>query len=86
MIPSWHSSICYFRGKPRKDADLGNLATKVPNLAKTLCSIRPNVLWAGDFTDLLWHGGFVYVATVLDIHVREIVGWHIGLRHTTDLV
>ena len=44
------------------------------------------MLWAGDFTYLPWHGGFVYVATVLDVHTREIVGWHIGLRHTTDLV
>lgn len=74
------------RGKPRKGADLGNLPTNVPNLAKTLCPIHPNVLWAGDFTYLKWHGGFVYVATVLDVHTREIVGWHIGLRHTTDLV
>ena len=74
------------RGKPRKDADLGNLSTKTPNLAKTICPIQANVLWAGDFTYLIWHGGFVYVATVLDVHTREIVGWHIGLRHTTDLV
>lgn len=74
------------RGKPRKDADLGNLPTNVPNLAKALCPVCPHVLWAGDFTYLPWHGGFVYVATALDVHTREIVGWHIGLRHTTDLV
>ena len=74
------------RGKPTKRADLGNLPTKVPNLAKTICPIATNMLWAGDFTYLPWHGGFVYVATVLDVHTREIVGWHIGLRHTTDLV
>ena len=74
------------RGKPRKGADLGNLPTKTPNIAKTLSPIAANVLWAGDFTYLPWHGGFVYVATVLDVHTREIVGHHIGLRHTTALV
>lgn len=74
------------RGKPNKTADQGNPPTKVPNLAKTVCPIQPNALWAGDFTYLPWHGGFVYVATVLDVYTREIVGWHIGLRHTTDLV
>ena len=74
------------RGKPTKQADLGNLPTKVPNVAKTICPIQANVLWAGDFTYLPWDGGFVYAATVLDVHTREIVGYHIGLRHTTDLV
>ncbi|MFH1357403.1 MAG: IS3 family transposase [bacterium] len=74
------------RGKPTKPEDRGNLPTKTPNVAKTICPIASNVLWVGDFTYLPWHGGFVYVATVLDVYTREIIGWHIGLRHTTDLV
>lgn len=74
------------RGKPTKQADMGNLPTKTPNVAKTICPIQQSVLWAGDFTYLSWNGGFVYVATVLDVYTREIVGHHIGLRHTTDLV
>ncbi|PIQ43524.1 MAG: hypothetical protein COW05_04180 [Gammaproteobacteria bacterium CG12_big_fil_rev_8_21_14_0_65_46_12] len=74
------------RGKPTKPEDRGKLPTKTPNIAKTICPIQPNVLWVGDFTYMAWHGGFVYVATVLDVYTREIVGWHVGLRHTTDLV
>jgi putative transposase len=74
------------RGKPVKRDDLGNMPTKVPNLAKTLCPIRANVLYAGDFTYIPWDNGFVYVATVLDVFTREIVGWHIGLHHTTALI
>ena len=74
------------RGKPFKPKDMGNLPSKVPNIAKTICPIQPNVLWVGDFTYIPWHGGFVYLATVLDVYTREIVGWHIGLRHTSDLV
>lgn len=74
------------RGKPNKQGDMGKAATLVPNLVKSLCPIQPDALWAGDFTYLPWDGGFVYVATVLDVYTREIAGWHIGLRHTTDLV
>lgn len=74
------------RGKPRKRADIGKTDTGIPNLAKTICPLHANVLWAGDFTYLAWDNGFVYVATVMDIHTREIVGHHIGLRHTADLV
>lgn len=74
------------RGKPWKPGDVGKPATAIPNLAKTLCPIKANVLWAGDFTYIPWRGEFIYVATVIDVYTREIVGWHIGMRHTTDLV
>src|SRR3989344_4635335 len=58
----------------------------VPNLVQTLCPIRPNVLWAGDFTYLPWRNGFLYLATVMDVYTREIVGWHLSTRHTTALI
>lgn len=74
------------RGKPWKPGDIGKPATAIPNLAKTLCPIAANVLWAGDFTYIPWRGDFIYLATVLDVFTREIIGWHIGYRHTTDLV
>jgi len=74
------------RGKPWKPGDVGNPATAIPNLAKTICPIQTNVLWAGDFTYIPWRGDFIYLATVIDVFAREIVGWHMGMRHTTDLV
>lgn len=74
------------RGRPAKANDRGRPPTGVPNLTKTLCPAKANILWAGDFTYLPWEGAFVYVATVIDVYTREIVGWHVGLRHTTDLV
>jgi len=74
------------RGVPFKPGDQGNPPTPVRNIAATICPIRPNVLWVGDFTYLPWEGSFLYLATVLDVYSREIVGWHIGTRHTTDLV
>jgi transposase InsO family protein len=74
------------RGRPWKLGDIGKLATAIPNLAKTLCPIAANVLWAGDFTYIPWRGDFIYLATILDVFTREIIGWHIGERHTADLV
>jgi putative transposase len=74
------------RGKPDKPRDKGNPPTATPNIIATRCPVQPNVLWAGDFTYLPWHNCFVYLATVLDVWTREIVGWHVGLRHTTDLI
>lgn len=74
------------RGKPWKPGDVGKPATTTPNLAKTLCPIAANVLWAGDFTYIPWRDDFIYLATILDVWTREIVGWHVGMRHTADLV
>lgn len=54
------------RGKPWKPGDVGKPATAIPNLAKQVCPIRANVLWAGDFTYIPWRGDFIYVATVID--------------------
>ena len=74
------------RPPPAKPADCGQPATTVPNLAQTRCPIRPNVLWAGDFTYLPLRNGFLYLATVMDVYTREIVGWHLSTRHTTALI
>lgn len=72
--------------KPYKKEDQGNESSKVENIAKTLCPIQPNALWVGDFTYLPWKGDFIYLATVLDVFTREVIGWHIGMNHTTSLV
>lgn len=69
-----------------KPHDLGHPETRVENIAKVLCPIRPNVLWAGDFTYFWLLGRFWYVATVIDVYTREIVGWHLGSHHTTALI
>lgn len=42
--------------------------------------------WVQDFTYLYFMGMWVYVATVLDLKTRRIVGWSMGLRHTSALV
>lgn len=66
--------------------DLGRPETAVENILKVICPIRGNVVWAGDFTYLWFIDRFWYVATVIDIHTREIIGWHVANHHTTALI
>lgn len=72
--------------RPAKPDDLNRPESRVENVLKVICPLRPNVVWAGDFT-YLWYGGrFWYLATVIDVYTREIVGWHIANHHTTRLI
>ena len=69
-----------------KPEDLGKPETRVENVLKVICPIAPSVVWAGDFTYLWFEDRFWYVATVIDVYSREIVGWHIANHHTTALI
>lgn len=48
--------------------------------------VAPNEVWAGDVTYLRTGEGWMYLAIVMDLYSRRIVGWHIDKRMTTDLV
>ena len=48
--------------------------------------VGPNQVWAGDVTYLKTGEGWMYLAVVMDLFSRRIVGWHIDKRMTTDLV
>ena len=47
---------------------------------------RPNQLWAADFTHVATWRGFVYVAFVIDVFARRIVGWRVSSSLRTDFV
>lgn len=47
---------------------------------------RPNQLWVADFTYVATWRGFVYVAFVVDVFSRRIVGWRAHTTMRTDLV
>ncbi len=48
--------------------------------------IGPNQVWAGDVTYLKTGEGWMYLAVVMDLYSRRIVGWHLDKRMTTSLV
>lgn len=47
---------------------------------------KPNQIWAGDVTYLRTYEGWMYLAIVMDLYSRRIVGWAIDKRMTVDLV
>lgn len=49
-------------------------------------AIRPNALWVADFTYVSTWQGFVYVAFVIDVFSRFIVGWKVSASARTDFV
>ena len=69
--------------------------TTVPD-AKAACPLdrvnrqfkaqRPNQLWVADFTYVSTWQGFVYVAFVIDVFARYIVGWRVSTTMHTDFV
>ena len=49
-------------------------------------AIRPNQLWVSDFTYVATWRGFTYVAFVIDVFARRIVGWRASTSMRADLV
>lgn len=46
----------------------------------------PNTVWAGDVTYLRTREGWCYLAIVMDLHSRKIIGWSINKHMTAELV
>ncbi len=47
---------------------------------------RPNQLWVADFTYVATWAGFVYVAFVIDVFARRIIGWRVARSMRAELV
>jgi len=46
---------------------------------------RPNALWVADLTHVATWRGFVYVAFIIDVFARRIVGWRVSSSLQTDI-
>jgi transposase InsO family protein len=47
---------------------------------------RPNQLWVADFTYVATWAGFAYVAFVIDVFARLVIGWRVARWMRTELV
>ena len=47
---------------------------------------RPNQLWVSDFTYVSTWQGWLFVAFVIDVYARRIVGWRVSSSMRTDFV
>ena len=58
-----------------------------PNLlARRFMPAAPNQVWTSDITYLWTDEGWLYLAIVLDLFNREVIGWSLKARMTVDLV
>jgi len=55
------------------------------NLLRGLRIERINQVWAADLTYIRLGHGFVYLAIILDLYSRKVVGWALGRRITSEL-
>ena len=53
---------------------------------RNFTATRPNQLWVSDLTYVASWRGFVYVAFVIDVFARRIVGWRVSTSLQTDFV
>ena len=57
-----------------------------PNLLQqNFAASQPNQKWAGDITYVWTREGWVYLAVILDLHSRRVIGWAISNRMKKDL-
>lgn len=55
-------------------------------LEQDFSAIAPNQKWVGDITYLWTEQGWLYLAVILDLYSRQVVGWSMSERMTADLV
>lgn len=70
----------------RRKALQGNPCIKVENIKRELDPpCRPNEQWAGDVTYLKVNGKWSYLAVILDLYSRRIIGWSLSNTRTVNL-
>jgi transposase InsO family protein len=75
------------RGKETKTT-ITDKATPCPadKVNRRFRAPHPNALWVSDFTYVATWRGFVYVAFVIDVFARRIVGWRVSRTAHADFV
>lgn len=56
-----------------------------PNLLKGLSVGRPNEVWVADITYIRILTGFLYLAVILDLYSRKVIGWALSRHIDTEL-
>jgi putative transposase len=76
------------RGRRRKHTTRQDpLAVPAPDLVeRNFCAPAPNKLWTADITYLPTDEGFLYLAFILDVYSRRVVGWSMANHLRSELV
>ena len=74
------------RGKPKRTTVASDHDQRPMDLVRRVFHAdRPNQLWVADFTYVATWTGFVYVAFIIDVFARMIVGWRAARSMSADL-
>jgi len=74
-----------YKRKPNSKAGAAHKAHK-NHLQQCFMTDKPNDSWVSDITYIKTHEGWLYLATVIDLYSRKVVGWATGHRQTTPLI
>ena len=67
--------------KRRKSCNSGSPAVVAPNkLKQEFKTTKPNDVWVTDITYIKTHEGWLYLAVVIDLYSRRVVGWSMQSR------
>jgi putative transposase len=74
------------RGRVWKTTIGGDVLLRPADLVdRNFTATAPNRLWVADLTYVKTHSGFVYVAFVVDVFSRFVVGWQVSTSLRSDL-
>lgn len=74
-----HARRRWRRGRP-------DVAPAPDRLERDFTAAAPNRRWVGDVTEFATGDGKLYLAAIVDLHDRSVIGWSMRERATTDLV
>lgn len=78
---------CKIKRKFKVTTDSNHKLYIAPNLLQRQFHVTsPNRVWAGDITYIPTRNGWLYLATVMDLYSRKIVGWSMNTTMTASLV
>jgi putative transposase len=81
-----HGVVARGKRKFRATTDSKHKMPVAPNLLdRQFLPERPNKRWAGDITYIPTREGWLYLAVVLDLYSRSIIGWSFSERITRQL-
>lgn len=74
------------RRKQKPSGKKGADVCPYDNWLEKLCPLTPDIMWAADFTYIFFQKRWWYLATIIDIYTREIIGMALSCYHNQDLV
>ena len=77
--------ICRVRRRKVRTTDSDHSYPVFPNLIKDVVIVSVNEVWVSDITYIRIPTAFVYLAVILDLYSRKVIGYHLSRHIDTNL-